>query len=241
MRNIARELQTMITNYLNEQISQVTFLSEDSKDIEFEIKNNLQKIGLACVVMTPSFEYIGRTKEGQAWDIKGLTIMMTEYVPMNRAKNKTTWCSGFDVAFEVTDVLAGPNANCGFGKFCPVNIEQGEDDGLLVVKATFDCSVVSKFDDEIPVWGEGKYILEWTDTYGEHSGVLYWNDTYGKYEDARGELSEEMFIYQFQPPENWINTPFTFDKTKIVQELVCEKDGDPTNKITARLTWTKNS
>lgn len=97
--------------------------------------------------MTPEMQYIGRTALGQAWDCKNFTVMMTEYVPINRASNKAEWKSGMDVAFEVTEKLAGPTAECGFGKFCPVKIEQGEDNGLLVVKATFDCSIVSKYDE----------------------------------------------------------------------------------------------
>lgn len=234
MRNIARELQTMITNYLNEQISQVTFLSEDSKDIEFEIKNNLQKIGLACVVMTPSFEYIGRTKEGQAWDIKGLTIMMTEYVPMNRAKNKTSWCSGFDVAFEVTDVLAGPNANCGFGKFCPVNIEQGEDDGLLVVKATFDCSVVSKFDDEIPVWGEGKYIFKCGNDY-----ECIYEQEYDRYYNDNALMNADGNCFFINPDTHRVYSG-RFDRSLKEQEIELTEDQEGTT-VTARLTWTKNA
>lgn len=42
-------------------------------------------------------------------------------------------------------MLAGPDAKCGFGKFCPVNIEQGEDNGLMVVKATFDTYFVDEY------------------------------------------------------------------------------------------------
>lgn len=184
--------------------------------------------------MTPSFEYIGRTKEGQAWDIKGLTIMMTEYVPMNRAKNKTTWCSGFDVAFEVTDVLAGPNANCGFGKFCPVNIEQGEDDGLLVVKATFDCSVVSKFDDEIPVWGEGKYIVSCGNDY-----ECIYEQAFDRYFNTYALINSDDKCFYINPDTHIVYSG-RFDRSLKEQEVELTEDMEGTT-VTARLTWTKNA
>ena len=42
-------------------------------------------------------------------------------------------------------MLAGPDAKCGFGKFSPVKIEQGEDNGLIVVKATFDTYFIDEY------------------------------------------------------------------------------------------------
>ena len=147
--NPAREIQTYVCDYLNEQLSalSVDFLAEDRKDIEFQIKNNLQKVGLATTVMTPTMNYIGKTEHGQAWEVPDFTIQTVEYVPVNRASNKASWSSGFDVCFAAQQVMAGPDAKCGFGKFNPVRIEQGEDNGLLVNKAVFKCYFV---DDQTP-------------------------------------------------------------------------------------------
>lgn len=95
--------------------------------------------------MTPTMTYIGKTANGQAWQCSDLTLQFVEYVPVNRAKNKEQFTSGFDAAFKCQRMLAGPDAKCGFGKFCPVKIEQGEDNGLMVVKATFDTYFVDEY------------------------------------------------------------------------------------------------
>ena len=95
--------------------------------------------------MTPTMTYLGKTANGQAWQCSDLTLQFVEYVPVNRAKNKEQFVSGFDAAFKCQRMLAGPDSKCGFGKFCPVNIEQGEDNGLMVVKATFDTYFVDEY------------------------------------------------------------------------------------------------
>ena len=105
--------------------------------------------------MTPTMTYLGKTANGQAWQCSDLTLQFVEYVPVNRAKNKEQFVSGFDAAFKCQRMLAGPDAKCGFGKFCPVNIEQGEDNGLMVVKATFDTYFVDEYVAQInPTEGE---------------------------------------------------------------------------------------
>lgn len=145
--NPARDLQRYICDYLNDELSGtgVTILVEDSKNIEFEIQNALKKQGLAAICMTPTMTYLGKTSNGQTWQCSDLTLQFVEYVPINRAKNKASFVSGFDAAFKCQRMLAGPDAKCGFGKFCPVSIEQGEDNGLMVVKATFDTYFVDEY------------------------------------------------------------------------------------------------
>ena len=155
--NPARDLQRYVCDYLNDELSStgVTMLVEDNKNIEFEIQNALKKQGLAAVCMTPTMTYLGKTANGQAWQCSDLTLQFVEYVPVNRAKNKESFTSGFDAAFKCQRMLAGPDAKCGFGKFCPVNIEQGEDNGLMVVKATFDTYFVDEYVAQInPTEGE---------------------------------------------------------------------------------------
>lgn len=140
MSNLAREVQNKVCDYLKSKID-TNILVEDQRDIEFEIKNALGKQGVVTIVMTPKMTYIGHDGKYQAWQIDELTIMTTEYVNINRAKNKSSWQSGFDIAFEINKHLAGPNAEIGFGTFCPIDIEQGEDNGLLVTKSRFSCTV----------------------------------------------------------------------------------------------------
>ena len=110
--------------------------------------------------MTPTMTYLGKTGNGQAWQCSDLTLQFVEYVPVNRANNKDSFTSGFDAAFKCQRMLAGPDAKCGFGKFCPVSIEQGEDNGLMVVKAKFDTYFVDEYISNInPTEGEQFTVL----------------------------------------------------------------------------------
>lgn len=149
MSNLARELQDKVRTYISDRIPDITILSEDQKDIEYEIKNALGKQGIVTVVMTPTMSYIGHDGKYLVWQVDELTIMTTEYVPVNRAKNKESYKSGFDIAFVVNDVLAGPDTEIGFGRFCPDKIEQGEDSGLLVTKSTFS-TTIQFYDEPVP-------------------------------------------------------------------------------------------
>lgn len=141
MSNLARNLQNIVRDYISEKMPDIKILSEDSKDVEFEIKNALGKQGLVTVVMTPKMTYIGHDGTNQAWQVDELTILTTEFVATNRASNKQSFVTGFDIAFQINDILAGPNAEIGFGTFCPIDIEQGEDNGLLVTKSRFSCTI----------------------------------------------------------------------------------------------------
>ena len=67
MSNLARNLQNIVRDYISEKMPDIKVLAEDSKDIEFEIKNALAKQGLVTVVMTPKMTYIGHDGTNQAW------------------------------------------------------------------------------------------------------------------------------------------------------------------------------
>lgn len=177
MSNLARELQDTVRKHISDKISDTSILSEDQKDIEYEIKNALGKQGIVTVVMTPKMSYIGHDGKYLVWQVDELTIMTTEYVPVNRAKNKESYKSGFDLAFEINDILAGPNTDIGFGKFCPITVEQGEDSGLLVTKSTFSTTI--QFYDEpvpppVPTTG-GKMTADFSDEMG-NPVVAFWNN-----------------------------------------------------------------
>jgi hypothetical protein len=144
--NTAAQLQEYVCELLSksEHLKNlgVSFFAENRLDIEFQIKNALQKQGLACVVMTPNLEYQGHNGADVAWTAKGLTLQIVEYVPVNRASNKKDVATGMDIANYCTNYLGGPQCAGDFGTFCPVSIEQGEEENLLVSKATFDCTIL---------------------------------------------------------------------------------------------------
>ena len=73
---------------------------ENIKDIDFEIRNALQKQGIAGVVMTPSLTYRGRDEKASYWDVNGMEISFTENPIVNRASTKpaSSWASAQDCA-----------------------------------------------------------------------------------------------------------------------------------------------
>lgn len=53
----------------------VPFVSENQKDIDFQIKQALGKQGIVGIVMTPQAEYQGIThSKEQVWDLRDFTV-----------------------------------------------------------------------------------------------------------------------------------------------------------------------
>ena len=115
-------------------------LPENIKDIDFEIRNALQKQGIAGVVMTPSLTYRGRDEKASYWDVNGMEISFTENPTVNRASSKpaSSWASAQDCACRAAQVLAGPSFPSKSD--CVVKRQEtGEYQGLLVSKIIVDC------------------------------------------------------------------------------------------------------
>lgn len=145
--NSAGSLQKYVCEALNNSndLSSlgITFYPEDAQDIEYMIKNNLSKQGLACVVLTPKSTYQGHDGSDIAWTYE-VALQIVEYVPVNRAKNKQKYTTALQLAHFCNDYLGGPQCALPFGTLCPKGIEQGEDDNLLVVRTSFDCTVLGQ-------------------------------------------------------------------------------------------------
>ena len=136
--NFLYELQQSVAEILqaDEQLSSMSFLCENSKQIDYEIKQNLSKQGVVSIVMTPKATYIGRKDDGKlVYDINELTIMTTENTSVNRTNDKSL--TGQDISMRILKILGEDN----YGTFCPIGYEQGEDSGLLVNKVTFSCTI----------------------------------------------------------------------------------------------------
>lgn len=136
--NFLFQLQKTVAEILqaDQQLSSMSFLCENSKQIDYEIKQNLAKQGVVSIVMTPKATFIGRKDDGKlVFDINELTIMTTENTSVNRTNDKSL--TGQDISMRILKILGEDN----YGKFCPIAYEQGEDSGLLVNKVTFSCTV----------------------------------------------------------------------------------------------------
>ena len=142
--NIITQTQTEIANILNadSDLSAVGFIIENSKDIEFEIESRLKKQGICGIIMTPTLTFQGISDDHKdiVYQCDNLTIQITEYVPINRAKNKASCQTSQDIAIKVADVLGSPSYT-NWQNFQVVDIQTGEDNGLLVSKVTVQCLV----------------------------------------------------------------------------------------------------
>jgi len=87
MANILEEVQRYVADKLNadEQLSGCTFLVENMKDIDYEIKKALGKQGLVGLVMTPKAVYQGKYEDlFLAWQLDELEIDIVENPIINR-------------------------------------------------------------------------------------------------------------------------------------------------------------
>lgn len=140
--NLISQIQNAVCDILNKdyELQGLDFIAENRFDIETEISTRLKKQGVCCLVMTPTltFQGISDTHTDIIYQIDNLTVQITEYVPINRAKNRTNVKTCQDIAIRVADVLGGPTTN-NWQNFQLVDIQTGEDNGLLVSKVTFSC------------------------------------------------------------------------------------------------------
>ena len=148
--NLFSNLQDYVSQILNaDEILQqmgASFIAENSLDIEYELKNALNKQGLACAVMTPRAQYQGHNGIEQIFTCDELTIQIVENPIINRARLKKAGLehgTALDVAKAASDRLSGPQGGY-FGKFTTKRIQESEVGGLLVVTATFGCTVYDR-------------------------------------------------------------------------------------------------
>lgn len=113
--NLFQNLQNYVVGILNEdeilQQMGCVFLSENSLDIEYQIRDALNKQGMACVVMTPKATYQGHNGIQQTFTCDELTIQIVENPIINRARLKKAGLEHgtcLDVAKQASDRLAGP-------------------------------------------------------------------------------------------------------------------------------------
>ena len=119
-------------------LSSCPFVSENARDIEYEIKKALGKQGIVGLVMTPKARFLGRAGDvGNAWQCE-LEIDVVESPTVNRGRPLSAYCTGEDAALMAVEALC-PCEGEDEGKMCPESFEQGEDGGLVVNKVVLKC------------------------------------------------------------------------------------------------------
>ena len=126
----------------------VPILSENIKDIDFQIRNAMSRQGVMCLVTTMKGTYGGHNSMVESWMIDNLEILVVENPTINRPrmkKEKLEYGTGTDISYRIFEALGGPQSG-HFGKFCPKTFEVGEDGGLVVSKCRFSCQFNNQVD-----------------------------------------------------------------------------------------------
>ena len=148
MGNLFEDVQQYVADKLNadSQLSGLcSFIPEERKDIDFEIKNALGRQGICGLVLTPKATFAGNFEDKSlVWQIDELEIDVVENVTVNRGK-RDGYITGQAASMRLFDVLC-PLSGDNVGQFLPVTYEEGEDGNLLVNKCVLKCLVHNSTD-----------------------------------------------------------------------------------------------
>jgi hypothetical protein len=134
--NSIQEVQDAIKNALEQNVyfkkSQIQVLSENSAQIDFMIKNAIGKLGIVCVVQTPTFEIIGKDEDGHpVWNMPEATVVVSEIPTINRAR------AGASTALDAA-LIAAESLNELGSSIVLKQIYQMENQGVVSVFVTFE-------------------------------------------------------------------------------------------------------
>ena len=200
-----RPLTTQIQEYVCEILNNnpdfkdwgIVFYPENALDIDFQIKNEMSKQGLACVVMTPTLNYQGHDALTQTFTLDDLTIQVVENTIINRSRLKKEgkeFGTALDVASKASDILAGPQSG-HFGEFTTKRIEQGEDGNLVVAKSVFGTTMYKQVDG----------IIEWDDEGHKVEIPFVTKEQIKNLEDEVGHLQDLVIGFDTEEIKTKVN------------------------------------
>ena len=134
--NSIQEIQDAIKEQLEKNVyfaaSKITVLSENSAQIDYLIKNAIGKLGIVCVVQTPTFDFMGKDADGHpVWNMPEATIVVSEIPTINRAR------AGASTALDAALQAAESINELGSGVVLK-QIYQMENQGVVSVFVTFE-------------------------------------------------------------------------------------------------------
>lgn len=140
-----RQLQDIVVNQLStdSELSTITWLAENRRDLDFEIKKALGEQGIVGIIHTPRATYNGANEDNSiSWQIDQLEVDVIENVPVNRhQQNVDDPTTSQDACMRIFDVLC-PLSGDNEGQFLPIEYEEGEDNSLLVGKCTLRTYII---------------------------------------------------------------------------------------------------
>ena len=138
--NSIQEVQDAIVNKLKENVfysrASIPVFSENSAQIEYLIKNAISKLGVCCVVQTPTLDFYGKDKDGHpVWQIPEFTIVISEIPTTNRSR------AGASTALDAA-LIAAETVNELGSEIALNSINQMENNGVISVFVSFKSSIL---------------------------------------------------------------------------------------------------
>lgn len=136
--NSIQEIQDAIKEALEQNVyfqkAKISIISENSAQIDFLIKNAIGKLGIVCVVQTPTFEFYGKDEEGHpVWTMPEATIVISEIPTVNRSRAGSS--TALDAALNAAESLNELGSGIALNQ-----IYQMENQGVVSVFVTFQTS-----------------------------------------------------------------------------------------------------
>lgn len=145
--NTISEVQDAIADKLQENVyfiqHNVPILVENSKTIDFDIKNSIGKIGVCATVSTPSLTFQGKYGDENTppfWTMESAQVVVVENPILNRGR--ANYATALDTALQIAQTL---NTSFNFGL---TSIQQTSEQGLVIVTISFKTNVVFRYEIE---------------------------------------------------------------------------------------------
>lgn len=136
--NSVQEVQEAIKTALEENVffksHKIQVICENAAQIDYLIKNAIGKLGIVCVVQTPTFDFIGKDKDGHPiWEMPEASIVISEIPTVNRGRAGSS--SALDAALNAAEAINELGDAVSLEQ-----IYQMENQGVVSVFVTFKTS-----------------------------------------------------------------------------------------------------
>lgn len=109
----------------------IPVLCENSAQIDYLIKNAIGKLGIVCVVQTPTFDYMGKAEDGHpVWEMPEASIVVSEIPTTNRSRAGAS--TALDAALNAAEAINELGDSVSLE-----TIYQMENQGVVSVFVTF--------------------------------------------------------------------------------------------------------
>ena len=109
----------------------IPVICENSAQIDYLIKNAIGKLGIVCVVQTPTFDYMGKAEDGHpVWEMPEASIVVSEIPTTNRSRAGAS--TALDAALNAAEAINELGSSVALEQ-----IYQMENQGVVSVFVTF--------------------------------------------------------------------------------------------------------